>query len=286
MSESINNYNGAESGHGSDVTDYSILEDVAFAGDDATDDGLDAAISAAEQVAVPTLEDYLRDARRNLLAMSRTAQGVVDTSASAGKADAMTGVTGDQAADLAQQNYDAAIRLAYEHKDRIFASPQDLRGFVETLASTINQGIVKDGSLIRSSDSDKYPYVRIANLENYADKFYNGLYERTQDSTADPVEAAAYAEFGIDFAGHFFADGCGKAAKAVSAYMLMRADHPLPEYQGGRAAYYAHQLPQIAGEDPAADAAGYAKFLTYYRGLFDEPSEPVTSAQFTGEDHA
>lgn len=262
-------------------------------------DNLIAEVQFAGETLAPTLDDYLQGAQRNLMAMSRTAQGVVDTSASAGKAESMTGVSGDAAADLAQQNFDAAIRLAYENKDRDFASPAELRDFVESLATRINQGIVKDGQLIRSTDSAKYPYVRIANLENYADQYYAGLYQRTLDPQADPIEAAAYAEFGIDFAGHFFADGCGKTAKAVSTYMLMRTDHPLPEYHGGRAAYYANQLPQIAGEDPAADAAGYAKFLAYYRGLFDTSSaatppdappadavSPTTLNQTQGETNA
>lgn len=214
------------------------------------------------------VETYLQDAERNLLAMSRTAQGVVDTSASAKKAESMTGVSGETAADLAKQNFETAIREAYANKEKKFESPKELRKFIEGLASTVNSGIVKEGSLIRTSDSDKYPYVRIANLENYMDKFCNGLYERLNNPKADPIESAAFAEFGIDFAGHFFADGCGKTAKIVSSFMLMRHNHKLPEYRGGRSAYYANQLQQIAGEDEAADEAGYQKFLEYYKGLF------------------
>ena len=214
------------------------------------------------------VETYLQDAERNLLAMSRTARGVVDTSASAKKAESMTGVSGEAAADLAKQNFETAIREAYDNKERKFESPNDLRGFVEGLAATVNSGIVKEGNLIRTSDSEKYPYARIANLENYMNKFYQGLFERIQNPEADPIESAAFAEFGIDFAGHFFADGCGKTAKVISSFMLMRHNHELPEYKGGRSAYYANQLRQIAGEDEAADEAGYRKFLDYYRGLF------------------
>lgn len=216
------------------------------------------------------LNSYLADAERNLMAMSRTARGVVDTSASKEKADSMTGVSGAEAADMAKNNFDAAITEAFEHRNHQFESPQELRAFVETLAEQVNDGIVKEGSLIRSSDSQKYPYVRIANLEKEMGKFYEGLFERVNNPEADPVESAAYAEFGIDFAGHFFADGCGKTAKVVSSYMLMRSGHKLPEYKGGREAYYANQLKQIAGEDEAADEEGYQKFLAYYRTLFEE----------------
>lgn len=234
----------------SEASDFESLSSVEFAGDK-----------------IP-IEAYLDDAKRNLMAMSRTARGVVDTSASAQKAESMTGVSGEAAADLAKQNFENAIREAYDNKDRDFESPKELRGFIEDLASTVNSGIVKEGSLIRTSDSEKYPYVRIKNLENYMDDFYQGLYERVQDPEADPVESAAFAEFGIDFAGHFFADGCGKTAKVASSFMLMRHNHKLPEYKGGRSAYYANQLKQIAGEDKSADENGYQQFLNYYRGLF------------------
>ena len=223
-----------------------------------------------EDVEELQLQSYLADAKRNLMAMSRTARGVVDTSASKEKADSMTGITGVEAADIAKDNFAAAITEAYEYRKHQFESPEELRAFVETLAEQVNDGIVKEGSLIRTSDSQKYPYVRIANLEKEMDKFYDGLFERVNDPEADPVEAAAYAEFGIDFSGHFFADGCGKTAKVVSSYMLMRAGHKLPEYKGGREAYYANQLKQIAGEDEAVDAEGYQKFLAYYRTLFEE----------------
>lgn len=243
-------YEIIKSGTVGEETDFSSLSSVEFAGNK-----------------IP-VETYLRDAERNLMAMSRTAQGVVDTSASVKKAESMTGVSGETAADLAKQNFKNAIKLAYDNKDREFESPDDLRTFVEDIALTVNSGIVKDGSLIRTSDSEKYPYTRIANLENYMNKFYQGLYERTQNPEADPVESAAFAEFGIDFGGHFFADGCGKTAKVVSSFMLMRHNHQLPEYRGGRSAYYANQLQQIAGEDETADEAGYQKFLEYYRGLF------------------
>ena len=253
MSETLSNGGVArESG-------YDALKEVKFAGDIVS--------SEAEKISI-SREQYVRDSKRNLMAMSRTAQGVVDTSASAAKINSMTGISGDAAANLAQSNFESAINIAFDNKNREFDSPEDLKSFVESLALQVNDGIVKDSSLIRSSDSDKYPYVRIANLENQMNKFYEGLYGRTKNPNADPVESAAYAEFGIDFAGHFFADGCGKTAKVVSSYMLMRHNHSLPEYKGGRSAYYANQLKQIAGEDDRADDEGYQKFLEYYRGLF------------------
>lgn len=232
------------------VTNFDRLKDVEFAGN---------------QLPV---DIYINEANRNLMAMSRTAQGVVDTSASKEKAQSMTGVSGEDAANLAKNNFDKAIRKAYENRDCTFNSPSEVRAFVESLAATVNDGIVKEGSLIRTSDSEKYPYARINNLENYMESFYKGLFDRITKPNYDPVETAAFAEFGIDFGGHFFADGCGKTAKVVSSFLLMRGNHHLPEYKGGRSVYYSHQLQKIAGEDAAADEAGYQKFLEYYKGLF------------------
>ena len=231
------------------------------------------AVEAQEAESDLTEEDYQRDALRNLMAMSRTANGTVDVSASAGKKDSMTGVDGQEAANLARENFQKAIHEAYENRGRKFESPEELRQFVEELATQINGGLVKEGMLIRSTDSDKYPYTRIADLEDTMQQFYQELYAKLEDPEQDPVEAAAFAEFGIDFVGHFFADGCGKTSKVVSSFVLMRSGHSLPDYKrngGDRKFYYSHTLKQIAGIDPEADKQGYEDFVNYYRTLFEE----------------
>ncbi|MBQ7040624.1 hypothetical protein IJN73_00965, partial [Candidatus Saccharibacteria bacterium] len=223
------------------------------------------------------LSNYLKTANRNLMSMSRTAHGTIDTSASTTKAEAMNVTSGEDAASLAKNGFNRAIETAYDARKTEFANPNELRSFVENIATTVNGGILKDGVLIRSGeDSDKYPYVRIANLPEAMIRFYQEFYAKLQNPNTDPVELAAFVEYNIDLSGHFFADGCGKTAKVVSSFVLMRANHKLPNYSRGensdykitRAEYYTHAPKQIQGIDPTADQAAYEDFVNYYRTLF------------------
>lgn len=222
-------------------------------------------------------DQYKKDANRNLMEMSRTAHGTIDVSASNTKAESIEVDENANIADLATSGFDRAIDIAYEAKEHHFESAAELRKFVETIAMTVNGGIVKDGMLIRSGeDSDKYPYTRIADLPATMDNFYGQLLERINDPNADPVETAAFAEYGIDLTGHFFSDGCGKTAKAISSFVLMRQNHKLPDYARGqdrsykenRAEYYAHAPKQIQGIDQNEDIRAYHDFVDYYRTLF------------------
>lgn len=180
----------------------------------------------------PTDDEYQAAAERNLMLTSRTARGTVDTTASADKAEKMNDdLTPELAAQRASDNFTAAIKAARENRDRRFKSPQELTQFIEGLARTINRGITKESVLIRQgADSTKFPYTKIAELGPVMEQFYQELYQRLNDPTEDPGELAAWAEQRIDLQDHFFADGCGKTAKAVSSWILMRAQRRLPDY--------------------------------------------------------
>ncbi|MEI6237594.1 MAG: hypothetical protein WCP03_03280 [Candidatus Saccharibacteria bacterium] len=212
--------------------------------------------------------NYLKDANRNLLATSRTANGTVDTSASSTKAESMVDIDGNEAAEKAKNNFDATISSLFEKRDKDFSTPEDMKDFVEGVAAQINDGIVKEGSLIRDGvDSDKYPYTRLENLPDAMQQFYTELQQKLSDPDSDPIETAAFCEYRIDLVDHFFADGCGKAAKAMSSYVLMRAGLPLPQYKGGRKEYYQHAPTKIAGSNPAEDQAAWQNFLGYYKTM-------------------
>lgn len=165
---------------------------------------------AADTPADPQLQSYLDQAQRNLMATSRTAQGVIDTSASPDKAEQMHDISGDQAANLAVQNYRDVIARAYAERNRQFGSPQEVRDFVEGMAAQVNGGILK-GPLLRQHDSDKYPYTRVKDLPAAADDFYAQLHQKLNDPAADPIDTAAWAEYMINPGHHFFGDGAGKA---------------------------------------------------------------------------
>lgn len=213
--------------------------------------------------------DYQHDARRILLATSRTANGIIDTSASVTKADVMEDISGDEAAKTTVNNFTKSIDALFDERGREFSSPEDLRRFVESVAKQINTGLIQeDAPLIRGgADSTKYPYTKIADLPAKMEQFYEELYTMLGNPESDPVEVAAFAEYRINAVDHFFADGCGKTSKAISIFILMRSGLPLPDYEGGSSEYYKHVPKSIAGLDPDADKAAWQNFLTYYKSM-------------------
>lgn len=225
----------------------------------------------------PTLETYTAAALINLENTSRTARGTVDTSASPDKAQKMQeGLTGESAAELAKDNFREALGVTYKDKDRDFGSASELRQFIESIATTVNHGITKEGVLIRQgADSPKYPYTRVSELEGRMEQFYEELQARLEDPKEDPKSLAAWAEYRIDLSDHFFADGCGKTAKLVSSWIMMRAGQNLPDYTMGgkipaekaRDEYYANAPQTIPGTDPSREAEELQNWVNYYKKL-------------------
>ena len=215
----------------------------------------------------PTAEEYREQALRNLVITSRTAQGEVDTSASSTKAAQMESLSGDEAARRARDNFEGAITLAYERRADTLDG-ESARTLVEDIATQVNGGILKEGVLLRhGEDSTKYPYTRLADLEEAMTAFYAEFAQRLSNPGDDPVDLAAWVEYNIDLTHHFFADGCGKTAKVISSMVLMRAGMPLPHYTD-RKDYLAHAPTKIVGRDPQVDHDQYQAWLAYYRTLF------------------
>jgi len=227
----------------------------------------------------PTLEEYDQNMLESLSLTSRTAEGTVDTSASVDKSGKMTeGLSAEETASLARNNFIEAVNQAFEASGRTFTSPQELRQFIESIATQVNQGITREGVLIRNGeDSTKFPYTRVENLPERMDQFYQELMTRLNNPKEDPVELAAWLEFRIDQTDHFFADGCGKTAKVISAWAMMRAGRPAPDYTAHgqieknmsqvRGEYYKHAAKTIPGTDPATEQQDWENWLDYYRKL-------------------
>ena len=141
-----------------------------------------------------TLEEYRKQALANLRLMSRTANGEVDTSASADKEKIMAVSSGDTAKTLADRNFKEALKMAWENRFRVFSGPEDLRSFIEDLAREVNRGLLKDGVLYRrGADSEKYRYTPTAQLEASAAWFYEHLFSLLCREPFDAAEAAASA---------------------------------------------------------------------------------------------
>ncbi len=159
------------------------------------------------------------------------------------------------------------IEQLFVERGKKFANEAELRTFVENMAQKINESITKKGGLIRTHDSDKYPYTRAEKLADQMDSFYKDFFLKLNDGT-NPRELAAWVEYRIDLTDHFFSDGCGKTAKAISAWVLMRGRQELPVFRD-RKELYANAPTQVRGENPQTDQEQYKKWLAYYKTLFD-----------------
>lgn len=229
------------------------------------------------------LDGYVSAAMGNLKKTSRTAGGVVDTSASAGKADQIAeGLTGNDAAKFATQNFQVAVKKVFEAatQSHMIETGRDAKNFIDHINRVVNRGIVKEGVLYRTDDSTKYPYTKIENLKAAHRQFSEELASRLNDPNANPVETAAWIEWRANLTDHFWADGCGKTAKALAMIPLMRAGLPLPEYpdnktffaQSGREAY----TPDETGETYLDQ--NWDRFKNFYKTLMPAGATAATAA--------
>jgi N12 class adenine-specific DNA methylase/predicted kinase/alkylhydroperoxidase family enzyme len=231
---------------------------------------------------------YVEQGMANLKATSRTAAGIVDISASVGKAGQMAeGLTGDLAARSAVENFQGVISDIYRRREQMaLLKPSELAKELDKIALAINRGILKEGALYREDDSDKFPYTRVADLPAAYKQFSEELAARLDDENADPVETAAWIEWRTNMTDHVWADGVGKTSKALAAIPLMRAGLSLPRYRANKE-YFAFS--QKAPVDPSAGGQAYLgqewqKFLAYYRTLM--APEKFTEADYVEREAA
>jgi len=207
-----------------------------------------------------TKDDYVKRSLKNLKITSQT----VERSGIQGHEDSFS----SKIADKARENFRETIEYLYEERFRQFNNPEELRVFVEGVAQKINEGILSPDNLIRSYNSDRYPHTRIENLSEEMKQFYEEFFLRLQDPSQDPEELAGWVEYRIDLTDHFFTDGCGRVAKAISSWVLMRANRELPRYRS-REELYQHAPTQIRGSNPEANRKEYDLWIDYYKSLFE-----------------
>ena len=215
-----------------------------------------------------TLNDYRDQFRRNMMVMSRTANGKLDLSASATKIDSMAVKSADAAQNLALENTDRAIEYLFNNRRRTFRSAKELEEVVLRAAGITNEGIVKEGCLFRSGeDSTKYNYARIKDIPTMWDFFMSVFYWMISSQCFEVEEIAAFSEYVINIVGHFFSDGCGKISMLVSTYVFMRFDLPCPEYTS-RNEYYSiaarGTIPTTKDLRQLPADAGFWNFVSYY----------------------
>lgn len=231
----------------------------------------------------PEAEKYLTAANANLQKISRTAQGKVDVSASKEKAGKMQVGSGEEAANLAKTNFARTMTSLHEQRGRKFANPQEAVDFCDSVNRSINQGITKSGVLLRTDDSEKYPYTDVAKLHKAREQFGKEFAQRLDNS--DPREMAAWVHWRLNMTDHPYADGVGKTSEALANWVLMRAGQPLPQIDS-RQNWFAAANKQKADPDNASTYYhdGYAKWVNYYGSLFEDKKKitPATNVDSNG----
>jgi hypothetical protein len=240
-------------------------------------------IESVDTSKIPSKEEYLKQALENLQITSRTARGIIDVSASKDKSRDMQNISEQEAAKRTMTNFKEVIEQLYEQRNRQFKSPKELRTFIEDIARHINKGITKEGVLIRTHDSDKYPYTKVKDLPKEMKQFYEEFFARLQNPTEDPESLAGWVEYRINLTDHFFADGCSRIAKAISSWVLMRYGRRLPKYRSFEELYQ-HAPTQIRGTNPEVNQKEFELWIEYYKSLFRFSESEKTPEYTNGEE--
>ena len=180
------------------------------------------------------LGDYLGQALANLGTTSRTVQDdKVDLSSSPGKADHL--IRSEGVAEHATKNFVAALTMAFNARNELAGKDaQGVQDFISDLAATVNEGLLKPGSLMRGFATN-FPQTAPADLPVALQQFAGEYLARLNHG--DPIDTAAWVEWRANLSDHFWSDGVGKTSKILAAIPLMRAGLPLPQYRSNSEFY-------------------------------------------------
>jgi hypothetical protein len=186
---------------------------------------------------------------------SRTFSGDVDVFATRAKAGQVVDASPEITAAKSQENFKKVFDELWGDLDHYFSRMTQVTTFVDGINKGLNEGLVKEGVLLRTDDSRKFPYVPVNKLHRYRLDFGKEFLRRESDSSVDPVETAAWVQWQVNIEGHFYADGCGRTAEMLAGWVLARESMPMPK-PVTRKEFYSH-------------VKNYDEFLAWYRTLFD-----------------
>ena len=176
--------------------------------------------------------------KKNIGSTSRTTKGIVDTSVSAEKKAA--GISKEKIAYQMKLNEEKLIELLWNEKSRELRTPEDVERLLKEITGASQAGISKvDPYAFRTWSVDYNelsPEAVLEAMRNFYVKFLENI-SRVKSGTLLPADFARWVEYEIERAIHPLADGCGRLAKSLSAFVLARFSYPLPEY-GMREDYY------------------------------------------------
>lgn len=189
----------------------------------------------------------------NMGAMSRTLQGIADTSSSIDKPELL--MDGDELKLHAQDNAKRALEFAHQNRDLDLGNPGNIHMLVKGLWERFTEGIIEDNlGMLRSWETTHNQTTPIE-LPDRLRSFCYETAESFRDLNLNAQEIAARSEYIFDTEDHFLSDACGKVAQALSALILYQRGSTLPKYES-RQDYYT-----------SADESWEA-FKNYHQSLF------------------
>ena len=195
-----------------------------------------------------------------LAGMSRTLGGASDTTSSTDKPK--LGVSeGEALASRTERNLRQALGFLWDSRACRFESAAEVREFVDILAAMVSNGLLAPGQSFYRTWETKFGQTKVAAIEAEYREFCEWLFGALADS--DSVKVAALVEYRLDGKIHPFADGCGRTAKLLAAFVLLRGNRTPPRY-GVRKEYYG-KISQSETE-----------WVSYYRPLCETPRTAYT----------
>jgi Fic family protein len=197
------------------------------------------------------MKKWVESVLQALAGLSRTLGGVSDTS-SASEKPKLVESEGEALARRTRENLEHALEFLWENSKQHFASPAEVRQFVDALAAKVSKGLLQPGQSLYRTWETKFRQTPVAEIETEYQRFCEWLFEALAD--ADAVKTAALVEKRLDGKIHPFADGCGRTSKLLAAFVLLRAGLS-PVSHRSRSEYYS----RINASDE--------EWIRYYRAL-------------------
>ena len=184
----------------------------------------------------------------------------------------------DKIQQSVQSNINNAFQYIFDNKNLIINSSASLKRFINEVACIVNKDLIVDKKYLfrNGKNSSKYNYINTKFVDKFYNFFIDDLYLKLIDIEPNYIKIAAWVEWNIDFVGHIFSDGCGRIAKLISSWVLMRGDCPLPNYADGSSEFKSiresYRKRFALTERPIyhtpKDTLKYQTFLNYYNKLF------------------
>lgn len=176
--------------------------------------------------------------------LSRTSKGSANTTYA--KKPALLITEPAQLREQTAQNLTKAIEYVWERGPSVAATGEDVKVFIEGIAQRISEKLVAPGTHIRTWELSKeiYPHgLSPKVLAAWLPAFYE-ITAMNLDNHRDSVLSAAWIERIYDGMFHPLPDGCGRVAKLLGAWILLR-DGKYSALFEDRDAYYAAMIGSV-----------------------------------------